>query len=133
VFFDRGVQPLSDADCRDLLARTSAGRVSVSVGGLPVVVPVAYCCADPDLVVVTGDGAARRAAVRGDVVTLEVESADPDDPWSVLVIGRSAEIDADEAARSDAVKLRPRSGVPEAHYLRLVPEIVAGYRAPTAG
>lgn len=136
MYFDRGVRELSENECRARLAGTSSGRVSVSVGGLPVVLPVAYCCDDKDVVIVTGDGAARRAATRGDVVALEIDSAgdgNGEAPWTVLVIGRCAEVEPDDAIeRCGAAGLRPPSGVPDVHYARLTPEIVTGYRASTA-
>jgi hypothetical protein len=104
----------------------------MSLGGLPTIFPVSFTLDDDGVVLVTGDGAARRAARRGDVVALGADSTEPDDTWAVLAVGRCAEID-DEVARKryEAMGLVPASGVEEAHYVRLEPEILTGYRAPS--
>ncbi len=132
MFFDDGAQLLSEADCQALLAGTNVGRVSLSMGALPVVLPVSYQYLGGTVVIGMRDGRARRAIADGNVIAMGVDNADlAEASWAVLVIGRAAEItDTAERAEIETLGLSLPTGtsVPS-HYLRLRPDVITGYGA----
>src|SRR5213079_2103949 len=93
--FDRnGLEVLSRDECLRLLATAHIGRIALSIGALPVVLPVNFCMLDDDLVIRTGPGSKLDAATNHAVVAFEVDSFSLFDHsgWSVLVQGVAAEI-----------------------------------------
>lgn len=80
---------LSEDECVRLLGSVPLGRVAVTVGALPVVLPVNFSLLDGDVVFRTVAGTKFHAASAGAVVAFEVDSYDPDGSsgWSVLVQG----------------------------------------------
>lgn len=128
-----GLEVLSRAECLELLARKRLGRVAVSMGALPVVVPVNYALLDGDVVFRTGTGTKLDAAVTNMVVAFEVDDADDVDRsgWSVLVTGIASEVtDADEA--DAAAELLGNAWLPVAppRIVRVRADLVSGRRIP---
>src|ERR1700704_7043983 len=82
---------ISDADCRLLLATRTLGRVGLTSGALPVIMPVEYVYDEGVIVFRTEPDAKLRAAVHGAVLAFEVDAFDPvtGRGWSVLVHGRA--------------------------------------------
>lgn len=82
---------LSEADCRRLLASESIGRVGLTSGGLPCILPVSYLFHEDAILFRTGAGTKLRAAESGDVLAFEVDHFDPatGQGWSVLAHGRA--------------------------------------------
>ena len=82
---------MPEPECRLLLASRTFGRVGVTSGGLPVILPVRYLYADSAITFRTGGGTTLRAAESGDVLAFEVDSYDTgmSSGWSVLVLGRA--------------------------------------------
>ena len=111
-----GAEDLSEQACVELLASTTVGRVTLSVGALPAILPVSYQYLANDILISIPDGPARRSAAHGNVIALEVDNGDFTDVfWTVLVIGRAA----------DHTTSRPGT-----YNLHLRPDIITGYRAP---
>ena len=121
---------LTEAECRTLLATRTFGRVGVTSGGLPVIVPVRYLYVDSAITFRTGGGTKLRAAESGDVLAFEVDAYDPEtnEGWSVLVLGRATvltmEHEVDDVPTLDAT----RAGERRNHYVRLHCELVTGRR-----
>lgn len=71
------LESLGPDECLRLLATRNVGRLGVSLGAIPVVVPVAYCATEDslDLAVAPDDGLAR--ALEGTVVGFESGTLDP--------------------------------------------------------
>jgi len=130
VLFDDGAPSLPETECRTLLASANFGRLSVTIGALPVVVPVAYQYLGGSITLATGNGPASRAA-HDAVVALGVDNAHLDDDfWTILVIGYANEITQDdERAELRTLDLAPPRGITSAHYLRLYPDLITGHRA----
>ena len=91
---------LGPDQCLDLLASRRVGRVGISIGALPVILPVNYAVFDHGVLFRTAAGTKLDAAVRGIVVAFEADAYDPDGRagWSVLLVGKASEV-------SDPVKL----------------------------
>jgi nitroimidazol reductase NimA-like FMN-containing flavoprotein (pyridoxamine 5'-phosphate oxidase superfamily) len=128
---DDGLELLTEAECRSLLASGSIGRVGVTVGALPVILPVNYAYVDGAIVFRTAEGTKLRAAVDRAVIAFEVDEYDEalQHGWSVLAVGQASEV-ADEAelATFRALGLAPWADGTRTHYVRLVPEMLTGRR-----
>jgi hypothetical protein len=90
VLIDRnGLEVLDEAECLRLLATTSMGRVAITSGSLPVILPVNYLVVDRTVYFRTGRGSKLDAATTNAVVAFEVDDFDllSHTGWSVNVIG----------------------------------------------
>lgn len=89
-----GLEVLERDECLTLLARATLGRVGVTIGALPSVVPVNYRLAGDEIVIRTGAGTKLDAATRNAVVAFEVDDMDPIEHtgWSVMVTGIAREV-----------------------------------------
>jgi nitroimidazol reductase NimA-like FMN-containing flavoprotein (pyridoxamine 5'-phosphate oxidase superfamily) len=95
---------LSEAECRRLLGTHTLGRVGMTSGGLPCILPVSYLYDDGAIVFRAGLDTKLRAAESGDVLAFEVGGYDRQagHGWSVLVQGRASvlsEEDGDQYVR----------------------------------
>jgi nitroimidazol reductase NimA-like FMN-containing flavoprotein (pyridoxamine 5'-phosphate oxidase superfamily) len=103
---DDRLEVLSEQECRTLLEGETIGRIGVSVGALPAILPVHYWMVDGGILFRTGGGSELRAALSHTVVAFEVDHTDPDQDggWSVLVVGVAEPVDvAVEAPGAHAV------------------------------
>jgi nitroimidazol reductase NimA-like FMN-containing flavoprotein (pyridoxamine 5'-phosphate oxidase superfamily) len=94
--------------CRLLLGSRALGRVGVSIGALPAVLPVNYSIVGGRIVFRTAPGTKLEAATAGTVVAFEVDDYNSDrrEGWSVMVRGISQEItDPDDLAAARALRL----------------------------
>src|SRR5690242_2358427 len=72
VDLDRhGLELLTRVECLGLLASRGLGRVSVSMGALPVILPVAYRVAGEAVIIRTTPGTRLDAALANQVVAFE--------------------------------------------------------------
>ena len=89
------LRALARAECVSLLSKGGVGRIGITVGGLPVILPVNFAVLDDETVVFrTVTGTKLAAATRGAVVAFEVDDfeADGSQGWSVLVRGVASEV-----------------------------------------
>jgi hypothetical protein len=97
------VHPLSREQCLSRLSRLDVGRVSVSVGAMPVIVPVEYVVDRGSVIFHAPLDRALAAACDGAVIAFEVDDFRTADAhgsrWSVHVVGVGAMI-------TDLVQLR---------------------------
>ncbi len=98
---------LSPAECVKLLAGQRLGRVSVSIGALPAILPVNYVLWDDSIVFRSAPGTKLSVALMGSVVGFEVDAVTEDHSggWSVLVVGHATEIR--DAATLEAARRLP--------------------------
>ena|SRR5438445_9528567 len=87
-------ETMSPLECVSLLGRVPVGRVGVSIGALPVVLPVNFALFDRSVVFRTVPGTKLDAAVAGAVVAFEADGYDRTGGagWSVLVQGVASEV-----------------------------------------
>lgn len=137
-FLDRnGLQDLPRDVCLQLLAQGTIARVGLSVGAMPVVLPVNYVLAtppglnDPMIIVRSARGTKVATAMDLSVVAVEVDSFDPvsHSGWSVLVQGRSRVVDdAGELEWVTGLPLRPWA-IPDAGCCIVVStDVISGRR-----
>jgi nitroimidazol reductase NimA-like FMN-containing flavoprotein (pyridoxamine 5'-phosphate oxidase superfamily) len=126
-----GLETLDRAECLRLLGAHCFGRIGLSLGALPTVLPVTYRLVGEEVVFRTGAGEKLAAATSGVVVAFEVDEMDvmSRSGWSVVVTGVAREIvDLTELEEAD------RSGIPRwiadtgARTVALSTELIDGRR-----
>lgn len=90
----QGLVLLYRDECLDLLRRKTFGRVGVTVGALPAVLPVNYRLVDDTTVFRIGHGTKLDAATNRAIVAFEVDDIDPlnHTGWSVMVTGEAQRV-----------------------------------------
>jgi nitroimidazol reductase NimA-like FMN-containing flavoprotein (pyridoxamine 5'-phosphate oxidase superfamily) len=128
MFSDRSLEVLLEDDCLDLLRSMSVGRIGLSMGALPVVLPVNYVVDSGRIIIRTGFGTKLSAAIRIAVVCFEVDRIDPDleTGWSVLVTGTARELQGAEATHAATLPLRPWSPQVGDHLVAIGIELISG-------
>ena len=130
----RWIDVLSTAECHDFLARESLGRVAVSIGALPVILPVFYVSRERSIWFFTEDGTKLNAAVNNSIVAFEVDRVDEAGGWSVLVVGR-----CEEEHNGETIRQRRADGLADIvpgvrdHLIRVPLQQVSGRRFRTDG
>jgi nitroimidazol reductase NimA-like FMN-containing flavoprotein (pyridoxamine 5'-phosphate oxidase superfamily) len=130
-FVDEGLEILTEDESRELLATAVVGRVAISVGALPVVLPVNFGVLDGDVVFATGEGLKLRSAMDDTVVGFEVDDIDPvaETGWSVLVVGTARLVtDADEVVRIKELGVRPWVRRGRDYWVRIEVSFISGRR-----
>ena len=133
---DEGLELLTEEECRTLLAGAEVGRVAITFGALPAVLPVNYGLLDGDIVFLAGEGTRFEAALRHAVVAFEVDEIDPlrEGGWSVLAVGAVREMTGEsELAAARALGIRPWVKRARTHFVRLHPEMLTGRRIAEPG
>lgn len=129
-----GLEVLAPAECLRLLDQATIGRVALSAGALPVVLPVNFVLTDIGVVFRTSRGTKLDAAVDGSVVAFEADWFDTmyHSGWSVVVTGLAevkAVDDLPERAREAPRWAAPGHLVDLAERYVVVPtDIVTGRR-----
>lgn len=122
---------LSEADCMRLLATVRVGRVAVTEGALPVVLPVSFALDGSRIVIRTAPGAVLRTPDREVVVAFEADELDPETGagWSVLVTGTMREITGRGALlRAHQLRLALWPGGDRHRFVRITPGLISGRR-----
>lgn len=131
MLIDEGLELLEENECRALLRDGDLGRVGMTVGALPVILPVNYAYVDGSVVFRTSDGTKLRASQGGTVIAFEVDAYDVGqrEGWSVLAVGRAIEVtDEHELDQLRSLGLAPWANGERTHYIRLRPEMLSGRR-----
>jgi uncharacterized protein len=124
---NRGLEVLTNEECRQLLEARSFGRVVAQMGEAISAFPVYYVVHDGDIVFRTYPGTKLGAAVLRSRVTFEID--DETEGWSVMAFGPAEEV-RDEGARSAALALLAEKW-PEGerdHVVKVHPEVLTGRR-----
>lgn len=96
----RGLDLIGTDQCVELLRAHSFGRVGVTIGDEPVILPVFYALVDGEVVFRTDPGTKLIAAVLETRVAFEVDDAASG--WSVLVVGHAHEMRSPSPALTGA-------------------------------
>ena len=127
---NRRLEILSKSDCLMLRRSAPIGRIGVSIGALPVILPVNFVVVDTDIVIRTTAGTKLAAATANAVVAFEVDGIDACScsGWSVLVQGIAAAVtDPSELEQLSQLALEPWTGT-DGHYIRIATRLVSGRR-----
>jgi uncharacterized protein len=131
VLVDEGLELLTEAEARALLASEDLGRVGVTMGALPVILPVNYVVIDGDIYFRTSAGSKLNAATANAVVAFEVDQRDRSTRtgWSVLAVGICEQVlEVELLLRAAATGLEPDADGRRGHLVRIRPELISGRR-----
>ncbi|WP_166348646.1 pyridoxamine 5'-phosphate oxidase family protein [Phytoactinopolyspora limicola] len=130
----RRLVPLGRAEALQLLSQSALGRVVFTIDALPAIRPVNHLIDGGDVVIRTHLGSAITSMLgssqTGVVVAYEADDIDPDSHlgWSVVVTGLARPVeDGADVARYEQ-RLRPWITQHMDQVIRIVPDMVAGYR-----
>jgi nitroimidazol reductase NimA-like FMN-containing flavoprotein (pyridoxamine 5'-phosphate oxidase superfamily) len=129
---DRNVlEVLGREECLRLLAGRAFGRIGLTSGALPVVLPVNYAMAEGSVILKTGRGSKLDAATRNAVVAFEVDEVDERarTGWSVVVTGVAEEVtDPEQIKRLERLPLDRWAPGENGRFVRISTELVTGRR-----
>lgn len=126
-----GLQVLDRDECLGLLGNAVIGRLGLSSGALPVVLPVNFLLDDERVLVRTSPGTKLDRALAGAVVAFEVDDFDASrhSGWSVLVTGVATVVDSpDELARIERLPLARWAPGRDERVIAISTELVTGRR-----
>ncbi|MFP5369160.1 MAG: pyridoxamine 5'-phosphate oxidase family protein [Actinomycetes bacterium] len=128
-----GLEVLDRDECLRLLSTATLGRVGLTTGALPTVLPVNFLLDGDRILVRTGEGSKLQAAIDNAVVAFESDDFDPlyHSGWSVVVTGVAREVtDPGElhAMRSAPVARWAPQG--DGRVVAISTEMVSGRRIP---
>jgi nitroimidazol reductase NimA-like FMN-containing flavoprotein (pyridoxamine 5'-phosphate oxidase superfamily) len=130
-----GLEVLGRDECLRLLGHATFGRIGVTTGALPSVLPVNYRLVGDRIVLRTGVGAKLEAATDNAVVAFEVDHMDPveHEGWSVLVTGVARQVvDPDELAEIEPLTIPRWAPYGDGRVISISTEMVSGRRLVAA-
>lgn len=132
-----GLDVLDRDESLALLEEGVLGRVALSMGALPTILPVSYRLVEGYVVFRTGVGSKLDAAARGAVIAFEVDSFDAEarTGWSVVVTGIARDTPSHDWAAPILSAAIPRWAPAGAtRVLHLPTDVISGRRiaVPTA-
>jgi len=128
-----GLEVLGTEECLRLLQGASMGRIGITSGALPVILPINYRVDGDHILFRTSPGTKLDAATRNAVVAFEVDHVDPiyHSGWSVVVTGIAT--DASEA-RDGRICATPRwAPGPDERLVAISIDQVSGRRLEAGG
>ncbi|HZN13983.1 MAG TPA: pyridoxamine 5'-phosphate oxidase family protein [Acidimicrobiales bacterium] len=130
-----GMAVLSTHECLRRLGRNGIGRIGLSIGALPAILPVMYAVVDGEIYFQTQPGAKMAAATENAIVAFEVDDSDllRHTGWSVLVVGRAERVDGPSAALLGPPLLRWVGHRDADVLVRIRPEMVSGRQIQIGG
>ena len=137
VEIDRnGLEVLSREDCLRLLGTAVLGRVAVTSGALPTILPVNFDFDGHEILIRTGRGTQLDSATRNAVVAFEVDQIEPAwrAGWSVVVTGFARELaDPDLVAAAEHPSLGRWASAADDRIVAISPDVVSGRRVLPGG
>lgn len=127
----RSFEVLSDDECLRLLGLEPVGRMGLTSGALPVVLPVNFVLEGRRIVFVTDPGLKLDAARARDVACMEIDGYErwTHTGWSVLATGRLRELtDPDEVEAAQLLPVRAWADLHARHWVELGIELLSGRR-----
>jgi len=123
-----GLEVLDRAECLRLLRTATLGRIGITTGALPTILPINFRVDGDRILFRTGVGTKLDAATRGAVVAFEADDIDPmyHSGWSVVVTGVARQV---EGPDDGAVYATPRwAPGQDGHLVEVSIEEISGRR-----
>ena len=130
-----GLEVLDRTQCLALLATATLGRVGVTDGALPTVLPVNFWLHDDEIVIRSGTGTKLDAALRNAVVAFEADEFDSvyHSGWSVVVTGVAQEVtDPERLAAMARLPVAHWAPAADGHVLSIATTMISGRRLDRA-
>ncbi len=119
----QGLDVLSPDECRDFLARESAGRVGLVDHGQPLIFPVNYAFVADSIIYRTAPGSKLDAARRFDRVVFEIDDWNDETRtgWSVMAKGTARPVEDEwHIALCEYFDIEPWADqIPRKHWVRI--------------
>ena len=131
-----GLEVLDREESLRLLATATLGRLGLTSGALPTVLPVTFRLDSERVLVRTGRGSKLDAATQNTVVAFEVDDFDPlyHSGWSVVIVGMAREVtDPAELGSLSSVPLVRWAPLGDGHVVAISTELVSGRRLAAGG
>jgi nitroimidazol reductase NimA-like FMN-containing flavoprotein (pyridoxamine 5'-phosphate oxidase superfamily) len=131
----RGLDVLTEDECRALLRSHSVGRIAVYIGEAPAILPVNYAMLDDDVVFLTDPGSKLSAALMRVQVAFEVDELieATHAGWSVLVTGYVEQVeDRETLDRIAALELESWVAEGRDYVVRIRTRTTTGRRLPAS-
>jgi nitroimidazol reductase NimA-like FMN-containing flavoprotein (pyridoxamine 5'-phosphate oxidase superfamily) len=125
-----GLEVLDRTQCLDLLRSAHVGRVGLSSGALPLVVPVDFAVVGDRIVLHTARGTLLDLATRDTVVAFEADDIDRHDRtgWSVVVTGLAVDVPASHVPAHDRDRLATWASGTDGRFVGITTHVVSGRR-----
>ena len=125
-----GLQVLDRSECLELLRSVPVGRIGVTSGALPTILPVNFLLDGDRVLIRTGRGSKLDAATRNAVVAFEADDVDAFARvgWSVVVTGVARELPAGEVATLDLSQLPRWARGEDGRVVAISLDLVSGRR-----
>lgn len=125
-----GLEVLDRLECLRLLATARVGRVGLTSGALPRILPVNFRMVDDRVVIRTGVGSKLDAALRNAVVAFEADDFDVIDHtgWSVLVTGVAEELPHDGIDETERTRVPRWAPGPDGRLVAISTALISGRR-----
>lgn len=125
-----GLEVLDRDECLGLLATARLGRIAITSGALPVILPVNFRLFGDEILFRTGRGTKLDAATQGAVVAFEVDAMDPLEHtgWSVLVTGVARQVGDDEISERLAGRVPRWAPEGDSCVVAVSTELISGRR-----
>jgi uncharacterized protein len=126
-----GLVMLDRTECLRLLSRATVGRIGLTSGALPIVLPVNFWFDGEEIYTRTGPGTKLAVATKDAVVAFEVDDIDPlwHTGWSVMVTGIAHHVvdprELERLATKPIARWAPLGGE---HVVAIRPELISGRR-----
>jgi hypothetical protein len=124
------LQPLSEEECRELLASHQVGRLAYNDDEGPVITPVSYAVDDGAILLATSPTTELARHASEAAVAFEVEQVDADtrSGWSVVVRGRTEVVEYAALPSPHTSRPAPWAAGERTLYLRITPTALTGRR-----
>lgn len=126
-----GLEVLGRDECVRLLERATLGRIGLTSGALPTMLPVNFWLDGDRIVIRTGPGSKLDSATRNAVVAFEVDDFDPmyHSGWSVAVTGVAQEVtDPTEVQRLRSAPVARWAPRGDERLIAISTELISGRR-----
>ena len=124
-------ETLAEAECWELLDRTTVGRLAVDIAGQPDIFPVNYIVDKSGLVFRTAAGTKLAGAVLNRFVAFEIDGFEPEQrtAWSVVVKGHAFTIEKlEDLFDAEDLPLFPWLAWEKPNFVRIDPTTISGRR-----
>lgn len=128
-----GLEVLDRDECLRLLSTATLGRIGLTTGALPTVLPVNFLLDGEEILVRTSEGSKLQAATDNAVVAFESDDFDPlyHSGWSVVVTGVAREVtDPDELHALPSARVARWAPEGNGRLVAISTEMVSGRRIP---
>lgn len=128
-----GLEIIEEAECWELLATRSVGRLAVSVMNRPDIFPINYRVTDGTVLLRTAAGMKLAAATLGTAIAFEVDELDEQTRhgWSIVIHGTAHEVSGvEDRLEAEDVAVEPWAESQKDRFVRIEIEEMTGRRIP---